>query len=360
MGLLTQAEVRRRLELIFPGTVAHRGHLVRQAAARTILTFLFVGAVGDPDREGARRLRPSMVTWMGDATLARADDLEFAREWQAAAARSQADLARLLAEHGVDDARWYADNSREPIRDEVIRPLNERYGAVLRRRGIAATDASPVLTLDSDFAALFDDGLEEEELRQLIAEWQAAHLDPAEQARLAARRRLDENRDAVVVSLPGRGKRDLPPGTSSIVTTAVLEHLAPRLLSEPYALAICHSRDPVAADDERELSKIGLSLDREVALPDLLLLDAEDGTIWFIEVVVTGGEMNERRRSQLVAWAQERGVAVARCRFVSAYRSRADSIFRRTVGNLAWDTLVWFADEPGRLFRLESLPGSAD
>lgn len=45
----------------------------------------------------------------------------------------------------------------------------------------------------------------------------------------------------------------------------------------------------------------------------------------------------------------------ARCRFVTVYRSRAERVFRETVGGLAWNSLVWFADEPDKLLRLEEL-----
>lgn len=43
-----------------------------------------------------------------------------------------------------------------------------------------------------------------------------------------------------------------------------------------------------------------------MALPDVLLLDAADGRFWFVEVVVSGGEINERRRAELEAWAASR------------------------------------------------------
>ncbi|MGH2970666.1 MAG: BsuBI/PstI family type II restriction endonuclease, partial [Gaiellaceae bacterium] len=269
--------------------------------------------------------------------------------------RGQLALRAFLVTHGIQWERWYADNSREPIRDEIIRPLNERYGAVLRRRGVAASDASPALTLADDFAALFDADIDETEFETRAERWRSDHLGAGEQARLDALRKLDEHTDSVVVSLPGRGDRHLPPGSSSAITAKVISELGPRLLQKPYPLAICHSRDPVAAEDARELDKVGLSLDRDLALPDVMLIDAADGTFWFIEVVVTGGPIHEGRRADLLAWATARGVSPDRCQFVTAYRSRSDRVFRETVGELAWNSLAWFADEPARVFRLDEL-----
>lgn len=355
MRLASVTEVRRRLGLIFPETAPDRAHLIRELAARTVVTFLFVGAVGDPDLRERRLLRPSMVAWLDDESLSRSDDHEFVVGWHCAAARGQAHLVAYRRANGVDADRWYADNSRESIRDEVIRPLNERYGAVLRRSGVATTGATPALALAQDFADLFDPDIAGSALSAAIVRWQRSHLGPAAYARLEARRRLDRSSDAVVAQLPGRGQRQLPPGPSSVLSAAVIEDFSTSVLSEPYVLAICHSRDPIASEDELELSRVGLTLDREVALPDLLLLDASDATFWFVEVVVTDGPIHDRRRDELLAWATSRGVESERCRFVTAYRSRVDPVFRRTVAALAWDTYAWFADEPRGLVRLDRL-----
>jgi hypothetical protein len=348
------AEIRTRLGLLFPEGVPARNFLTRELAAKTIATFLFLDAVGDPEREGVRLLRPSMVAWLDDVSLSRSADERFVRGWHDAATRGQARLRAFLDAHAIEWRRWYADNSRESIRDEVIRPLQESYGAVRRRAGVAATGGSPTLTLAQDFATVFEAGIDRSEADRRIAAWQADHLGATAQARLAALRRLDAA-DVVTVELPGRGPRQLPPGTASRVTQAVIEVLAPQLLRQPFVLAVCHSRDPVAVEDARELERVGLALDANLALPDVLLLDAADGTLWFVEVVATAGEISERRRVELEAWAAGRGIASDRCRFVTAYRSRADQAFRRTAGDLAWGTYAWFADEPHGIWHLATL-----
>jgi hypothetical protein len=348
------AEVRERLERLFPEGVYGRGFLVRELAAKTIATFLFLDAVGDPDQPGKRLLRPSMVTWMDDASLGRTDDDAFVAGWHSAAARNQATLKTFLADQGVVWSRWYADNSREPIRDEVIRPLHQSYGAVLRRLGLAATGGSPALSLAPDFASVFEEGLSGDELAARIERWQRAHLGAAEQARLAALPRLSAE-DTVSVQLPGRGARQLPAGLASQITARVVTDLAPQLLDQPFVLAICHSRDPVAAEDARELESVGLALDANLALPDVLLMDVGDGTVWFVEVVVSAGEINESRRKDLATWAAARGITPERCRYITAYRSRSDAAFRRTVGDLAWESYAWFADEPHGIWLLSYL-----
>lgn len=163
------AEIRARLERIFPEGLAGRGDLVRELAAKTVLTALFVGAVGDPDGEGARRMRPSMVTWMSDAALGRGDDDAFRVAWHRAANRSRGSVVAFLGTVAEPHVPWYADNTREPIRDEVLRVWRQQYGAVRSRAAMPTTSPAASLTLDEGFAALFDPGLRGAELDRAIA-----------------------------------------------------------------------------------------------------------------------------------------------------------------------------------------------
>ena len=354
-------EIQGRLQRIFPEGLAGRRLIVRELAAKTVLAALFVGAVGDPDEANARLLRPSMVTWMSDEALAEGlADEAFRAAWHDAARRSRQAVAALLATRAQPHSPWYADNTREPIRDEVLRVWREQYGAVRGRAATPTTSPAPTMTLAADFAALFNPQLAEAALDEAIATWQESHLGREEQLRLLAQRRLDETAGQVRVTLPGRGDRLLPPGVSSALTRAVIEDLAPHLLRKPYVLAVCHGGDPTADADRLELEHAQLSLAGSLALPDLVLLDAANGTLWFVEIVVTGGEITERRRTDLLRWASERDLDPGRCRFLTVYRSRTEGVFRSTVAGLVWDSLVWFADEPAHVIRMEALPKAAD
>ena len=359
MALVPVPEIQRRLEELFPEGVTGRAALVRLSAARTVATFLFLRAAGDPDSPDVRRVRPSMVTWMGDTALERADDETFVENWHRAASRGQRALEDFFAGEGLDWQRWYRDNSRESIRDEVIRPLNQNFGAVLRAAGVATTGATPAWTLAEDFAQVFDADAGSSEVSRRIEAWKADHLGAAARARLAALRRLDSD-DSVVITLPGRGERHLGAGVANVVTREVVETMAPLLLRRPFVLAICHAGDPIAAEDARALDQVGLALDPALALPDVLLLDAHDETIWFVEVVATAGEITPGRRAELEAWARARGIEIERCKFVTAYLSRNERAFKQTVAELAWETYVWFADEPHGVWHLTTVESFDD
>src|SRR3954468_14914952 len=99
--------VAERLPLIFPEGTPNRGYCVRELAAKTVFAALYIGAV---EGEGIY-LGPVHVYRMTEEQAALANHAD--REAYAAA---------VLKKNGqVPGKRWYADNSREPIRDETLR-----------------------------------------------------------------------------------------------------------------------------------------------------------------------------------------------------------------------------------------------
>src|ERR1041384_2262894 len=90
---------------IFPEGIAHRGYVVREISAKTIFVMLYVGAI-----EGTGRyIRPDQVTKMTDAQ-AQNVAVEDRMQWAADSVAREKSLNLT--------GRWYAPNTREPIRDE--------------------------------------------------------------------------------------------------------------------------------------------------------------------------------------------------------------------------------------------------
>ncbi len=127
-------------------------------------------------------------------------------------------------------------------------------------------------------------------------------------------------------------------------------------MDEPAVLAISESARKVAVVDKELLDGLGIVIKAARLLPDALLFDASPGRFWFVEVVATDGEINEARKADLLTWAASQGIAASACGFLTRFLSRTDAAFRRRVPTIAWGTLVWFLDEPDKLFRLEELP----
>ena len=93
--------VAERLPLIFPEGTPNRGYCVRELAASTVFTALYIGAI-----EGAERyLGPVHVYRMTGEQAAKADSADRV---------AYASTVLKRSSH-VAGLRWYADNTREPI-----------------------------------------------------------------------------------------------------------------------------------------------------------------------------------------------------------------------------------------------------
>lgn len=340
-ALLPVSGIHERLQAIFPEGTANRNYVTREIAAKTVFVMLYIGAIDGKECW----LRPDQVTRMSDAQAALAGGGD-RRKWLEVSMR---------AATGDIEGRWYAANTREPIRDETLRDGLVRIGAVKEREGLPTTSPRPRYALAPEFAALFDPSLTENAFNSSIREWRASNLSSGALARIAIMRRGAVAREGkVLVRFPNGETRHMEPGPSSVISRAVVEDFAPRFLAQPGVIWLSESRNRVVARDDRLAREIGLTIAPDRNLPDLILVDLgpADPLLVFVEVVATAGPVNEARRTALMAVATEAGFGEGQVAFLTAYADRDDAAFKGSASELAWRTFAWFMSEPDRILLL--------
>lgn len=335
-----------RLQLVFPEGVDHRNYVIRDMAARTLYVMFYVDAI-----EGSGRwIRPSMVTDMTDKT---------AKDTKESTRLAWYDMM-LSSKKAHSGERWYAPNSREPIRDETIRVGLIPNGAIIER-ALPTSSGLPRYALAKDFAALFGKALVGTSLTAAIAAWQAAHLSSAAKARLQVLKAgVTRSGSHVLVKYPNGTTHRLAPGPSSIIAKAVIEEFAPTFLKDPAVLWFSDSASKVRVADAELAGSLGLHIDPSRLLPDIILVDVGAGTqalFVFVEVVATDGPVSEHRKSELLRLAATAGIDSKRVLFVTAYDHRGGGSFVKTVANLAVPSFAWFRAEPSHLFINRDRPG---
>src|ERR1700756_34697 len=156
---ITRDQIAERLPPVFPEGTPNRSYCIRELAASAIFAALYIGAV-----EGSGRyLGPVHVYRMTAEQATRSDNAD----------REKYAKGVLKKKFRIKGRRWYADNTREPIRDETLREGLVAVGAVLRREDLPTTSASPRYALKADFAALFNLAMEGSKLEKAIAKFQA-------------------------------------------------------------------------------------------------------------------------------------------------------------------------------------------
>lgn len=330
-----------RLPLVFPEGTPNRTYCVRELAASTVFAALYIGAI-----EGSGRfLGPVHVYRMTAEQAMKPDDGDRA-----------AYAAAVLKKNGqVAGTRWYADNTREPIRDETLRDGLVAVGAVLRREDLPTTSGLPRYTLKVEFATLFNPALNGDALETAIGLFQSRHLSKSALARVTIMRAgAAAGAAGVLVTFPNGETRQLAPGPSSFIAQGVIEVFSKRFLEAPAVLWLSESGNKVVIRDDRIAAAIGLKIEADKNLPDLILADLapKEPLIVFVEVVATDGAITPRRREAMFALTDAAGFDRQQVAFVTAYQDRESAGFKKTVAQLAWGTFAWFVSEPSQIIFL--------
>lgn len=331
-----------RLQAIFPEGTENRNYVTREMAARAIYVMFYTTAIEGTDRW----IRPSQITGMSDI---QSDliDYESREAWT---------LKSLTQKNWRPADAWYAENSREPVRDETLRNGLVPFRAVVERPGIATTSSKPKYALEKEFSELFDQALVGEALTKAIASWQSTHLSKTAMSRLLlVKRGAKISSDAVAVRLPNGELRSLSPGPSSVITKSVIEEFSARFLVEPIVLWLSESGRKVVTQDDALARELRLTIDSSKALPDIILVDlgsdpaGSEMLVMFVEVVATDGPINRERKNSLTKLAKEAGFDENHLAFLTAFSDRSSSAFRKCIADLALNSYAWCASEPDNI-----------
>jgi hypothetical protein len=336
--LLPFPEIQKRLLEIFPEGTPNRGYCTREIAAKTVFVMLYAGAV---EGRGVH-IRPNQVTRMTNAQADKTADEE-RLSW------TKTSLAK--ESHNIP-GRWYAVDTREPIRDETLKDGLVATGAVLVRADVATTSSIPRYTLASSFTSLFDPHLTGAAQQEAIAMWQGENLSAGALARIQlVGKGAIASTGGVMVTFPNGETRRLAHGPSSIISKAVIEEFSKRFLGQPGVIFLSESGNKVLKRDDVLASAIGLKIPADKYLPDILLVDLspKEPLIVFVEVVATDGPISAPRKEAFLEITRSAGFPDGNVAFVTAYLDRGKPAFKKTVPELAWNSFAWFASEPDHI-----------
>ncbi len=261
--LLEIEVIQKRLTFIFSEGLSDRQYVIREMAARTIFSLLYIDAV-----EGRNTyLAPIHVYRMSTDQAILQNEIS----------RDQYRHDCMRRNYQPPGDRWYADNTREPIRDEGLRDGLVAKGAVSINPHIPTTSSKGCYAMREHFAQLFI--IPDKDFEAAALKWQSHYLSPAELARVRIMQERHAGDGKVNVMLPNGEGRNMEAGPSSILTKAVIEEFAPRFLKQPAVLWISESGKKVILQDDQLMKDIGLSINQKTLLPDLVLADIGLGNL---------------------------------------------------------------------------------
>ena len=105
--------------------------------------------------------------------------------------------------------------------------------------------------------------------------------------------------------------------------------------------------DRITDEQKAVLTRAGLSLKLDDAMPDVLLWNAETNKLWVIEAVTSDGEVDNHKKASLTEFAECNGKAGVG--FTTTYPTWKKTAERQTqLKNLADDTYLWVQEDASR------------
>ncbi|WP_297809521.1 BsuBI/PstI family type II restriction endonuclease [uncultured Methylophaga sp.] len=339
--------IENRLPEIFPEGTQNRAWHTNNTAAKTIFVMMYVGAV-----EGNNYwLRPDQVTRMTD------------KQSQLLSDSDRLDWIKFSTKQIPKDkpiiGRWYDINSREQVRDDCIKNALIVSGTVVVKDNVPTSSSAGRYALESEFVELLNPDLKGKDLEKAITEWSEKHLSKAAIVRqqILKQTASTKGHSLITVQLPNGDTRKLTFGPSSEIAKAVCEDFAPRFLSHPVVIWISEGANKEDVRDKALADMIGINIEADKHLPDMILADLEGHKtlIVFVEVVASDGPINESRKKALLKIIEDAKLPTEDVAFVTAYKDRENNAFKKTFSVLAWQSFAWCMSEPDKIIALRDV-----
>jgi adenine-specific DNA-methyltransferase len=233
----------------------------------------------------------------------------------------------------------YAANSRETIRRQTIHQFEQ--ARIVDRN---PDDPSRPTNSGKNVYALTDDIL------PVLRAYGTASFDSEIAAftnkfgllheAYAKRRKLQE-----VQLTPADGSSvSLSPGKHNELQVAVIERFAPQFAPGANLLYLGDTAKKHVMCDHEVLSKLSIGITEHDKLPDIVLYDKNRNWLFLIEAVTSHGPVNAKRHTEMERMFAD---CPAERIYITAFLTRSD--FRTHAAEIAWETEVWIAENPGHM-----------
>ena len=236
--------------------------------------------------------------------------------------------------------RLYAENTRETIRDESIKPLVSAGVVMHNPDDTSRAVNSPkncyqvepaALALFRTFGKRSWRGTLTGYLsgRQTLADKYARHRD---MARIPVR-----IKDGETITLSA--------GEHSELIRAILEEFSPRFVPNGELIYVGDTGSKWGYFDRDLLKSLGIDVGQHGKMPDVVIYFREKNWLILAEAVTSSGPVDGRRHAELSELFRDSAAGLV---YVTAFPSRGE-VMRKYLSVIAWETEVWSADAPTHL-----------
>ncbi len=233
----------------------------------------------------------------------------------------------------------YAENTRETIRRQTLHQF-EQAGVVERNTNDPSrpTNSPNTVYCVSDAALIVVKAYK-------TGRWNAAvAVFAGSKGRLVDRYEKRKQKTELSLTFGGGKCLKLSPGKHNELQIKIINDLMPRFCSCAAVIYMGDTANKSFEVDRKALKKLGISFSEHDKLPDVVLYDKKKNHLLLIEAVTSHGPISPKRQIELQKTLK--GCKAVKI-FISVFPGFKE--FKRHIDNIAWETEVWIATNPGHM-----------
>lgn len=280
-------------------------------------------------------LQPKLYNDMSAYTLIAMTDMADRNSWSEATNNFIGinEIIQYLQEKGL---RFYAPNTRESIRKNVIKPWRDL--ALIEDNGQVTNSGKMKYRIREEILNMIK-SYQTDEWETALRYFKLYHPSLI-RGQLAERTVQNMN-----VRINGFDYR-LSSGAHNRLQKAVAEDFKERFASAAEFIYLGDSTDRELYKNRELLDELGFDITLDI-LPDIVLYDRTKKWLYFVECVTSVGPVSEQRKRDIEEITA--GVDAGNI-YITAFPNI--STFKKFAGDLAWETEVWIADMPTHMIHL--------
>lgn len=246
-------------------------------------------------------------------------------------------IMEFAAKHYRD--KPYAPNTRETIRRQTMHQFCDAAIALYNpdNPGRAVNSPKAVYQISPEALSLVR-AYGSTQWKRALALFRKQRKSLAE--RYAAAR---ETRHVPLIIANGQTVR-LSPGEHSDLIRQIVDVFGPHFAPGGRLLYVGDTGKKWGYFDEAGLTALGVTVDSHGKIPDAIIYFSERNWLLLVEAVTSHGPVNSKRHDELRSSFRNASLGLV---FVTAFPSRA--VMSKYLGEIAWETEVWCADNPTHL-----------
>ncbi|MFV8830129.1 BsuBI/PstI family type II restriction endonuclease [Alkalihalobacterium sp. APHAB7] len=292
----------------------------------------FLKQVGMPPKQQNKRSALTLLALLG---------LKEEDEWSEASSNVLR-IVDIMEFMKVCYDQHYAANSRESIRRQTIHQF-EQAQLIVRNPD---DPTRPTNSGNTNYAVT-------KELLEIArtygtSEWtQKLEWFQGEYETLVQRYESKRKLNRVPVKVDSTLTLELSPGEHNTLQKEIVENFAEYFAPGSQLLYLGDTENKYLFIDKKKLSELNFPEIAHDKLPDVVLYQEEKNWLFLIEAVTSHGPISDKRKYELEKMLERSDVGNV---FVTAFPSM--STFKQYADDIAWDTEVWFSDNPKHMMHL--------